>query len=123
MDTQTEAGAPVERVVISGGAGQHDLVRQILADACGKPVVATRSEEPVLHGSAILGSVASGAVADTGSASRGHSPLRRSPLPAPCRDRAQARLPHRLSANWDHRKSGAVRRGHGLAVRMWNEQA
>ncbi|WP_132534874.1 FGGY-family carbohydrate kinase [Rhizobium sp. PP-F2F-G48] len=31
----------------------------MLADACGKPVVGTRSEEPVLLGSAILGGVAS----------------------------------------------------------------
>ncbi|MCD7109590.1 FGGY-family carbohydrate kinase [Rhizobium sp. DKSPLA3] len=70
IDTQTQPGAPVERVVISGGAGQHDLVRQILADACGKPVVATRSEEPVLLGSAILGAVASGIFAETGAAMR-----------------------------------------------------
>ena len=64
IETQAKAGANVERVVISGGAGQHDLVRQVLADACGKPVVATVSEEPVLLGSAILGAVASGAFTD-----------------------------------------------------------
>ncbi|WP_159948923.1 FGGY-family carbohydrate kinase [Rhizobium sp. 18065] len=64
IETQDKAGAHVERVVISGGAGQHDLVRQILADACGKPVVATQSQEPVLLGSAILGAVASAAFHD-----------------------------------------------------------
>ncbi|MBN7806517.1 FGGY-family carbohydrate kinase [Agrobacterium rosae] len=68
IEVQAEAGANVERVVISGGAGQHDLVRQVLADACGKSVVATVSEEPVLLGSAILGAVASGAFSDARSA-------------------------------------------------------
>jgi D-ribulokinase len=54
----------VDQIVISGGAGQHDFVRQILADASGKPVVAPNSDEPVLLGSAILGAVAAGAFAD-----------------------------------------------------------
>jgi D-ribulokinase len=60
IEAQATAGAPIERVVISGGAGRHDLVRQLLADATGKPVLATEAEEPVLLGSAILGSVAGG---------------------------------------------------------------
>ncbi|PTM93342.1 FGGY-family carbohydrate kinase [Mycoplana dimorpha] len=64
IETQAAAGASVERVVISGGAGASPLVRQILADACGKPVVAPVAEEPVLLGSAILGSVAAGAFPD-----------------------------------------------------------
>jgi D-ribulokinase len=68
IEVQAKAGATVERVIISGGAGQHDLVRQVLADACGLPVVATVSEEPVLLGSAILGAVASGAFANARSA-------------------------------------------------------
>ncbi len=45
-----------ENIVISGG--QHPLVRQLLADACGVSVVSTASREPVLLGSAILGAVA-----------------------------------------------------------------
>jgi FGGY-family pentulose kinase len=64
IETQEKSGASVERVVISGGAGASPLVRQILADASGKPVVATVAEEPVLLGSAILGSVAAGAFSD-----------------------------------------------------------
>lgn len=64
IETQATAGASIERVVISGGAGANPLVRQILADACGKPVLAPRAEEPVLLGSAILGSVAAGAYPD-----------------------------------------------------------
>lgn len=64
IETQAAAGAPIERVVISGGAVWHDLVRQLLADATGKPVVATRAEEPVLLGAAILGAVAGGEFED-----------------------------------------------------------
>lgn len=64
IETQDKAGAPVECVVISGGAGQLDLVRQILADATGKPVLATTAQEPVLLGSGILGAVAAGLFAD-----------------------------------------------------------
>lgn len=64
IETQAKSGASVERVVISGGAGASPLVRQILADASGKQVVATVAEEPVLLGSAILGSVAAGVYPD-----------------------------------------------------------
>jgi hypothetical protein len=41
IDTQAAEGATVDQVVISGGAGQHDFVRQLLADASGKQVVAS----------------------------------------------------------------------------------
>ena len=68
VEAQAEHGAPVERVVISGGAGRLDLVRQLLADATGLPVVATAAEEPVLLGAAILGAVAGGAHPDLPSA-------------------------------------------------------
>lgn len=64
IDAQAEAGAMVENVVISGGAGQHDLVRQLLADSSGKPVVSPRASEPVLLGAAILGAVAAEKFAD-----------------------------------------------------------
>src|ERR1700712_1340473 len=60
IEAQATAGAPIERVVISGGAGRLDLVRQLLADTTGKPVLATQAEEPVLLGAAILGGVAGG---------------------------------------------------------------
>lgn len=64
IETQGRAGAPVDTIVISGGAGQSALVRQILADATGKPVLATLAEEPVLLGAATLGAVAGGAFPD-----------------------------------------------------------
>lgn len=62
LETQDRAGAPVESIAISGGAAQLDLVRQLLADATGKSVIAVRAEEPVLLGSAILAARAAGAV-------------------------------------------------------------
>ncbi|WP_321948985.1 FGGY-family carbohydrate kinase [Paraburkholderia sp. J10-1] len=60
IEVQAQAGAPIEQVVISGGAGRLDLVRQLLADATGKPVLATHADEPVLLGAAMLGAVAGG---------------------------------------------------------------
>lgn len=68
IDAQAAAGAPIARVVISGGAGRGDLVRQLLADVTGKPVLATQAEEPVLLGAAILGAVAGGLFHDMPSA-------------------------------------------------------
>ena len=82
VEAQAREGARIERVVISGGAGQSDLVRQLLADACGKPVVAPRAEEPVLFGSAILGAVASGAFADVAAAMAALSASSRTYAPA-----------------------------------------
>lgn len=58
IETQDKVGAQVDRIVISGGAGQSDIVRQILADGTGRPVLASDAAEPVLLGSAILGAVA-----------------------------------------------------------------
>ena len=68
IDAQTEAGATVERIVISGGAGRGDLIRHILADATDKEVAAPLTEEPVLLGSAILGAVAAGVHPDAATA-------------------------------------------------------
>lgn len=64
LEAQASRGASVERVVLSGGAGQSELVRQLLADASGKPIVTVTSPEPVLLGAAILGAVAGGGHAD-----------------------------------------------------------
>jgi D-ribulokinase len=58
------SGHVVDTIVISGGAGQSPLVRQLLADAAGLPVAASQSPEPVLLGAAMLGAVAAGRYAD-----------------------------------------------------------
>lgn len=71
IEAQADAGAPIERVMISGGAGRLDLVRQLLADATGKPVLATQVDEPVLLGAAMLGAVAGGLFGDVRSAMSG----------------------------------------------------
>lgn len=77
IEAQTTAGAPIEQIMISGGAGRLDLVRQLLADATGKAVIATDAEEPVLLGAAMLGSVAAGAFGDVKAAMAGMSQVGR----------------------------------------------
>ncbi|CAN7414705.1 FGGY-family carbohydrate kinase [Mesorhizobium caraganae] len=51
-------GIAIDTIVVSGGAAQSDLVRQLLADTTGLTVVGSTSPEPVLLGSAILAAVA-----------------------------------------------------------------
>jgi FGGY-family pentulose kinase len=58
IDAQAVKGLHVKRVVISGGAGQDPLIRQLIADATGKEVVAPSSDEPVMLGTAMLAAVA-----------------------------------------------------------------
>ena len=62
IEAQGTAGISTQSIAISGGAGQHGLTRQLLADACGLPVVVPAGGEPVLLGSAMLGAVAGGAM-------------------------------------------------------------
>ncbi len=61
IDAQSAQGIVTDRIVISGGAGQDPLVRQILADATQLDVLAPQCDEPVLLGSAILAALAAGA--------------------------------------------------------------
>ncbi|WP_144148824.1 FGGY-family carbohydrate kinase [Paraburkholderia sp. BCC1884] len=82
IEVQAAAGAPIERVMISGGAGRLDLVRQLLADATGKPVLATQAEEPVLLGAAMLGGVAGALFDDLRSAMTSMSEISRTYEPA-----------------------------------------
>jgi len=82
IEAQANAGAPIERIVISGGAGQLDLVRQLLADTTGKVLLATSANEPVLLGAAILGAVASGLFDDVRSAMTGMSSISKTFGPA-----------------------------------------
>jgi D-ribulokinase len=60
LEAQRAVGISTDTIVISGGAGQSPLVRQVLADATRRTVVASTSPEPVLLGSAILAAVAAG---------------------------------------------------------------
>jgi D-ribulokinase len=63
-------GVDIDTLVISGGAGQSDYVRQLFADASGITIAAPASTEPVLLGSAILAAVAGGHCEDVAEAMR-----------------------------------------------------
>lgn len=51
-------GIAIDTIVVSGGAAQSELVRQLLADTTGLTVAGSTSPEPVLLGSSILAAVA-----------------------------------------------------------------
>ncbi|MDD9717505.1 FGGY-family carbohydrate kinase [Dinoroseobacter sp. PD6] len=61
MQAQGQHGVRPSTIVVSGGAGESDTIKQLLADSSGFPVLSTRSAEPVLLGAAMLGAVAAGA--------------------------------------------------------------
>jgi ribulose kinase len=58
IEAQAERGITIKSIIISGGAGRSDLVRQILADAAGVSLEAPETDEPVLLGAAVLGAIA-----------------------------------------------------------------
>ncbi len=60
MEALTACGLKISTLIISGGAAQSRLVRQILADATGREVAVAATAEPVLLGAAMLGAVAGG---------------------------------------------------------------
>jgi len=78
-----ERAVLIDTIVVSGGAGQSPLVRQLLADTTGKVVAAPASEEPVLLGSAILGAVAAGQHHDVAEAMSSMSAIGRTYPPNP----------------------------------------
>lgn len=58
----------IDMIVVSGGAAQSALARQLLADATGISIGVPETVEPVLLGAAILGAKASGIFGDVRSA-------------------------------------------------------
>ena len=58
MEALRACGWNLDTLIISGGAAQSRLVRQILADATGLDVAVAATPEPVLLGAAMLGAVA-----------------------------------------------------------------
>jgi D-ribulokinase len=58
LRAQAENGVNPEIVVISGGAGDSPVVKQLLADSAGIAIAEPGTKEPVLLGSAMLGAVA-----------------------------------------------------------------
>jgi FGGY-family pentulose kinase len=67
-------GADIEAIVLSGGAGRHPLVRQMLADCCGLPLLAPDDVDPVLLGSAMLAATAARTFPSLGAAMTGMAP-------------------------------------------------
>jgi D-ribulokinase len=70
-----ERGASIDAIALSGGAGRHTVVRQLIADSTGIPVLVSREDDPVLLGSAMLAAVAGGAFADLQAAMAGMSAI------------------------------------------------
>jgi D-ribulokinase len=89
---QREKGVAIDTIVVSGGAAQSALVRQVLADTVGLTVAASASPEPVLLGSAILGSVASGDYSDVPQAMEAMSDL------------GEIHRPNAALADWNDRR-------------------
>jgi D-ribulokinase len=58
VDASRAKGATIEALALSGGAGRHLLVRQLLADCTGVPVAISTQPEPVLLGAAMLAATA-----------------------------------------------------------------
>uniref|UniRef100_A0A9E8A2L6 FGGY-family carbohydrate kinase n=1 Tax=Bosea sp. NBC_00436 TaxID=2969620 RepID=A0A9E8A2L6_9HYPH len=67
-------GATIEAIVLSGGAGRQPLIRQLLADCSGLPLLAPDEVDPVLLGSAMLAAAAAGAFPDLAAAMTGMAP-------------------------------------------------
>lgn len=63
VEASRARGAMIDAISLSGGAGRHRLVRQLLADCTGVPVSVSRQAEPVLLGTAMLGATAAGGFA------------------------------------------------------------
>ncbi|MGH1416541.1 MAG: FGGY-family carbohydrate kinase [Pelagimonas sp.] len=82
LTVQAANGVDPKIVVISGGAGEHPIVKQLLADAAGIPFAEPSAAEPVLLGAAMLGAVASGVKTDVATAMTEMSSLGRIYTPA-----------------------------------------
>lgn len=67
-------GATIEAIVLSGGAGRHPLIRQLLADCSGLPLLVPDDVDPVLLGSAMLAATAAKAFPDLDQAMNGMAP-------------------------------------------------
>ncbi len=74
IEASRAKGATIEAIVLSGGAGRHPLIRQLLADCSGLPLLAPDEVDPVLLGSAMLAATAAKAFPGLGEAMTGMAP-------------------------------------------------
>jgi D-ribulokinase len=82
IDASRTCGARIEALSLSGGAARHPLIRQMLADGVGLPVLACDGVDPVLLGAAMLGAAAAGGHPDLSAAMRAMAPAAEAWLPA-----------------------------------------
>lgn len=92
---QQDKDIAIDTIVVSGGAAQSRLVRQVLADTTGLTVAASASSEPVLLGSAMLGSVAAGDHTNVSQAMEAMSDL------------GEIHQPHAALADWNIKRFAA----------------
>ena len=74
IEASRAKGVTIEAIVLSGGAGRHPLIRQVLADCAGLPLLAPDDVDPVLLGSAMLAATAAKVFPDLGAAMTGMAP-------------------------------------------------
>ncbi|MCO5091294.1 FGGY-family carbohydrate kinase [Bosea sp. (in: a-proteobacteria)] len=74
IETSRAKGAVIEAIVLSGGAGRQPLIRQLLADCAGLPVLVPDAVDPVLLGSAMLAATAATIFPDLAGAMEGMAP-------------------------------------------------
>ncbi len=74
IEASRARGATLEAIALSGGAGCHPLIRQLLADCSGLPVLVPDEVDPVLLGSAMLAATAARAFSDLAQAMTGMAP-------------------------------------------------
>ncbi|CAM5767957.1 FGGY-family carbohydrate kinase [Bosea minatitlanensis] len=82
VEASRARGATLDAIVLSGGAGRRPLIRQLLADCSGLPVLVPDAVDPVLLGSAMLAAAAAGAFPDLGGAMTGMAPAAAVFMPA-----------------------------------------
>lgn len=74
IEASRAKGATIEAIVLSGGAGRHPLIRQLLADCSGLPLLVPDEVDPVLLGSAMLAAAAAKVFPSVGDATTGMAP-------------------------------------------------
>jgi D-ribulokinase len=82
IEASLAKGATIDAIVLSGGAGRHPLIRQLLADCSGLPLLAPDDVDPVLLGSAMLAATAAKAFPGLGEAMTGMAPGAAAFIPA-----------------------------------------
>jgi D-ribulokinase len=74
VEASRAQGATLDAIVLSGGAGRQPLIRQLLADCAGLPLLAPDDVDLVLLGSAMLAATAAKGFADLDEAMSGMAP-------------------------------------------------